>query len=113
MTATPHSGKEEDFQLFLTLLDRDRFEGKSKKSADLDGVMRRMTKEELLTFEGKKLFPERIAETVPYELTALEYDLYEDVTNYVREGMTRSDKIGGKREKIERESWRERVCKCV
>ncbi len=28
MTATPHSGKEEDFQLFLTLLDRDRFEGK-------------------------------------------------------------------------------------
>ena len=29
MTATPHSGKEEDFQLFLTLLDRDRFEGKN------------------------------------------------------------------------------------
>ena len=72
MTATPHSGKEEDFQLFLTLLDRDRFEGKSTKSAStLDGVMRRMVKEDLLTFEGKKLFPERIAETVPYELTAL------------------------------------------
>ncbi|OOK63786.1 putative type III restriction enzyme, res subunit [Mycobacterium kansasii] len=30
----PHSGKEEDFQLFLTLLDRDRFEGKHKKTAD-------------------------------------------------------------------------------
>ena len=28
MTATPHNGKEEDFQLFLGLLDRDRFEGK-------------------------------------------------------------------------------------
>ncbi|MBI4515915.1 MAG: hypothetical protein HY699_08885 [Deltaproteobacteria bacterium] len=25
MTATPHNGKEEDFQLFLTLLDGDRF----------------------------------------------------------------------------------------
>ncbi|MEI2811948.1 MAG: hypothetical protein V9F00_17710 [Nocardioides sp.] len=97
MTATPHSGKEEDFQLFLTLLDRDRFEGKSTKSADLDGVMRRLTKEDLLTFEGKKLFPERIAETVPYELTALEYDLYEDVTHYVREGMNRAEKLGGKR----------------
>jgi hypothetical protein len=24
MTATPHSGKEEDFQLFLSLLDPDR-----------------------------------------------------------------------------------------
>ena len=97
MTATPHSGKEEDFQLFLTLLDRDRFEGKQKKSADISGVMRRMVKEDLLTFEGKKLFPERIAETVPYELTALEYDLYEDVTHYVREGMNRAERIGGKR----------------
>ena len=29
--------------------------------------MRRMVKEELLTFEGKPLFPERIAETVPYQ----------------------------------------------
>ncbi len=97
MTATPHSGKEEDFQLFLTLLDRDRFEGKQKKTADTSGIMRRMVKEDLLTFEGKKLFPERIAETVPYELTALEYDLYEDVTHYVREGMNRAERIGGKR----------------
>lgn len=97
MTATPHSGKEEDFQLFLTLLDRDRFEGKRKQSADVSGIMRRMVKEDLLTFEGKKLFPERIAETVPYELTALEYDLYEDVTHYVREGMNRAERIGGKR----------------
>ncbi len=31
MTATPHSGKEEDFQLFLALLDRDRFDGKYDK----------------------------------------------------------------------------------
>jgi len=97
MTATPHSGKEEDFQLFLTLLDRDRFEGKQKKAADTTGIMRRMVKEDLLTFEGKKLFPERIAETVPYELTALEFDLYQDVTAYVREGMNRADRIGGKR----------------
>ncbi|TXI55355.1 helicase-related protein [Mycolicibacter arupensis] len=97
MTATPHSGKEEDFQLFLTLLDRDRFEGKSIKTADTDGIMRRMVKEDLLTFDGKPLFPERIAETVPYELTELEYELYEQVTAYVREGMNRADRIGGKR----------------
>ena len=97
MTATPHSGKEEDFQLFLTLLDRDRFEGKQRKTADTSGIMRRMIKEDLLTFEGKRLFPERIAETVPYELTSLEYDLYERVTSYVREGMNRADRVGGKR----------------
>jgi superfamily II DNA or RNA helicase len=97
MTATPHSGKEEDFQLFLTLLDKDRFEGKQKKTADTTGIMRRMVKEDLLTFEGKRLFPERIAETVPYELTAREYDLYEMVTSYVREGMNRAERLGGKR----------------
>jgi SNF2 family DNA or RNA helicase len=97
MTATPHSGKEEDFQLFLTLLDRDRFEGKNTKTADTSGIMRRMVKEDLLTFDGKRLFPERIAETVPYELTELEYDLYERVTAYVRDGMNRADRIGGKR----------------
>jgi superfamily II DNA or RNA helicase len=100
MTATPHSGKEEDFQLFLTLLDRDRFEGKYQAkvhNADTSGVMRRMVKEDLLTFDGKPLFPERIAETVPYELTDLEQDLYEQVTTYVREGMNRAAKLDGKR----------------
>lgn len=100
MTATPHSGKEDDFQLFLTLLDRDRFEGKYQAkvhTADTSGVMRRMVKEDLLTFDGKPLFPERIAETVPYELTELEQDLYEQVTTYVREGMNRAAKLDGKR----------------
>lgn len=100
MTATPHSGKEEDFQLFLTLLDRDRFEGRYQAkihTADTSGVMRRMVKEDLLTFEGKPLFPERIAETVPYELTEIERDLYEQVTTYVREGMNRAAKLDGKR----------------
>lgn len=31
MTATPHAGIEHDYQLFLTLLDRDRFEGKYRQ----------------------------------------------------------------------------------
>ncbi|MGI6404675.1 MAG: SNF2-related protein [Oscillospiraceae bacterium] len=26
LTATPHNGKEEDFQLFMSLIDQDRFE---------------------------------------------------------------------------------------
>lgn len=86
MTATPHSGKVEDYQLFLTLLDRDRFEGKNSENPDTSGIMHRMIKEDLLTFDGKRLFPERKAETVPYELTELEESLYEQVTDYVREG---------------------------
>ena len=97
MTATPHSGKEEDFQLFLTLLDRDRFEGRSRGRVDTSDVMRRMAKEDLLTLEGRRLFPERIAETVPYELTAAELDLYDRVTHYVRTGMNRAAKLDDQR----------------
>ncbi|GIH72001.1 helicase-related protein [Sphaerimonospora thailandensis] len=100
MTAIPHAGKEEDFQLFLTLLERDGFEGKFKAgvhNADTTGFMRRMVKEDLLTFDGKPLFPERIAQTVPYELTEDEQDLYERVTEYVREGMNRAARLDDKR----------------
>jgi superfamily II DNA or RNA helicase len=100
MTATPHSGKEEDFQLFMSLLDRDQFVGRFRRgihAADVSGLMRRMVKEDLLTFEGRPLFPERIAQTVPYELTDQEKDLYELVTGYVRDGMNRAEALDGKR----------------
>ncbi|WCC80378.1 helicase-related protein [Cutibacterium equinum] len=96
MTATPHAGKEEDFQLFLSLLDRDRFEGQYRQGvhrSDTKGLMRRMVKEDLLTFEGKPLFPERRAYTVEYELSPAERELYELVTDYVRTEMGRAERI--------------------
>lgn len=96
MTATPHAGKEEDFQLFMSLLDRDRFEGQFRKGVhrtDTHGLMRRMVKEDLLTFEGTPLFPERRAYTVEYELSPAEHDLYERVTDYVRTEMGRAERI--------------------
>src|SRR5207245_8231456 len=48
MTATPHNGKEEDFQLFMALLDGDRFEGKFRDGVhviDPADMMRRLVKE--------------------------------------------------------------------
>ena len=96
MTATPHAGKEEDFQLFMALLDTDRFEGRYRDAVhtvDTEGLMRRMVKEDLKTFEGKPLFPERRAYTVTYELSPDEQDLYEAVTQYVREEMNRADRL--------------------
>ena len=96
MTATPHAGKEEDFQLFLALLDSDRFEGRFRDgvhSVDPSDLMRRMVKENLLTFEGKPLFPERRATTVDFELSADEMTLYDEVTEYVREQMNRADRL--------------------
>lgn len=96
MTATPHAGKEEDFQLFMSLLDSDRFEGQYRQGVhrtDTHGLMRRMVKEDLLTFEGKPLFPERKAYTVEYELSRAERELYEQVTDYVRTEMGRAERI--------------------
>lgn len=100
MTATPHNGKEEDFQTFLTLLDRDRFAGpgdKKAKSGTVDGIMRRMVKEKLVTFDGRPLFPERMADTLRYRLSDPEQRLYEEVTEYVRNGMNLADRLEGKR----------------
>ncbi|HSV95642.1 MAG TPA: helicase-related protein, partial [Spirochaetota bacterium] len=96
MTATPHNGKEEDFQLFMALLDGDRFEGKFRDGAhavDVSDLMRRMVKENLLKFDATPLFPERMAYTVPYKLSDAEARLYKEVTEYVREEFNRADKL--------------------
>lgn len=96
MTATPHNGKEEDFQLFLSLLDSDRFYGKFRDGAhkvDVSDLMRRMVKEEMLRFDGTKLFPERRAYTVNYRLSDLEAALYGAVTDYVKTEMNRADQL--------------------
>jgi superfamily II DNA or RNA helicase len=96
MTATPHNGKEEDFQLFMALLDGDRFEGRFRDGvhvADTSDLMRRLVKEDLLKFDGKPLFPERCANTVEYKLSDKEAKLYQQVTAYVREEFNRADAL--------------------
>lgn len=121
MTATPHNGKPEDFQLFMALIDRDRFEGARhrkqnprelvppdalihdvpenvfKPDFDVSDVMRRLVKEELLRFDGRPLFPERRAQTVTYTLSPAEADLYAMVTDYVTDEFNRADRLDGKR----------------
>ena len=96
LTATPHNGKEEDFQLFMALLDGDRFEGRFREGVhqvDTSDLMRRMVKEQLLKFDGKPLFPERLAYTVNYTLSDAEAALYAQVTEYVQEEMNRADRL--------------------
>ena len=93
MTATPHNGKESDFQLFMALLDSDRFEGRFRDgvhTTDVSDLMRRVTKEELVKFDNTPLLPERIAETVPYQLSDGEKSLYDVVTKYVSEEFNRA-----------------------
>ena len=96
MSATPHNGKEEDFQLFMALIDGDRFEGRFRDGvhvAEVSDLMRRMVKENLLEFDGTPLFPERIAYTVPYRLSEAEARLYKAVTDYVREEFNRAEAL--------------------
>src|SRR5438034_2969022 len=96
LTATPHRGKEEDFQLFMALLDGDRFEGRFRDgvhAVDASDLMRRMVKEDLLKFDGTPLFPERIAYTVPYKLSDAEARLYRAVTDYVSQEFNRAEAL--------------------
>ena len=103
MSATPHNGKYEDFQLFLSLLDSDRFYGRFRgggdgtHKVDASDLMRRMVKEEMLRFDGSRLFPERRAYTANYKLSDIEAALYESVTSYVKTEMGKADALKGPR----------------
>jgi SNF2 family DNA or RNA helicase len=100
LTATPHNGKEEDFQLFMSLIDQDRFEGVARsgqQAVDVSDVMRRLVKEDLLKFDGTPLFPERRAYTVNYDLSPKEAVLYTAVTDYVQEEFNRADQLNNER----------------
>lgn len=121
LTATPHNGKNDDFMAFMSLIDPDRFEKRSRKSSmhllgelgansgaltdgrqvpDTTDVMRRIVKEKLCTFDGKRLFPKRHANALKFDLSELEAALYEEVTHYVRNGMNRADQLKEKRRRI-------------
>ncbi len=100
LTATPHNGKEEDFQLFMSLIDPERFAGAARSSSqaiDVSDVMRRLVKEDLLKFDGTPLFPERRAYTVNYDLSPKESLLYHEVTSYVQEEFNRADQLSNDR----------------
>ena len=81
----------------MSLLDPDRFGGKLKGDAnsrvDVSDLMRRMVKEDLRRFDGSHLFPERWAYTVPYPLSGKEQELYDAVTDYVRNEMNKAERM--------------------
>jgi superfamily II DNA or RNA helicase len=97
MTATPHNGHEGDFQLFMALLDSDRFAGQWQKGTQgsdrPDDLMRRMIKEDMKRLDGSPLFPERRADSAKYRLSETEMQLYDNVTQYVRDGMNRAERL--------------------
>ncbi len=111
LTATPHNGRHNEFQLFLRLLDSDRFSDRKIDShsqevnaAGISGysdLFRRMQKEDLKNFDGSNLFPQRFAYTRDFELADQGQALYERVTEYVREEFNRAKELeGGRRNNV-------------
>ena len=97
MTATPHNGKEPEFQLFLQLLDRDRFGGMTydgRQRINAADVMLRRVKEELKDIDGNSLFTDRDAKTIEYELSHEADCLYRELTKYIINEFNRAESLG-------------------
>ncbi len=98
LTATPHKDDPASFSLFLQLLDYDAY-------ADVQSIREAMqrrrapfylrrTKEAMVyfperqpdgTWVAKKIFTKRIPHTVEFQLDGREFDLYRDITRFVKQ----------------------------
>ncbi|MBU2055993.1 MAG: DUF3883 domain-containing protein [Proteobacteria bacterium] len=103
LTATPHKGDPENFTLFLQLLDQDVYadvrsiqEAMKRRTAPF--YLRR-TKEAMVYFPerrpdgswvAEKIFTKRIIHTVDFHIDGPEFDLYRDVTRFVKRQSTKA-----------------------
>jgi len=87
LTATPHKGDTENFRHLMRLIDEDIFSHSSVNESLREKanpfIIRRL-KENLDHFDGTPIFPRRTSKTIQFELTEEEFNLYEEVTGYVR-----------------------------
>jgi superfamily II DNA or RNA helicase len=103
LTATPHKGDPKNFSLFLQLLDRDAY-------ADVKSIQQAMerryapfylrrTKEAMVyfperepdgTWVARPIFTKRIPHTVDFHIEGAEFDLYSEVTRFVKQQSARA-----------------------
>jgi superfamily II DNA or RNA helicase len=103
LTATPHKGDPENFSLFLQLLDADAY-------ADVKSIREAMhrrrapfylrrTKEAMVYFPERRpdgtwaaepIFTKRIPHTVDFQIDGAEFELYRDVTRFVKRESARA-----------------------
>jgi superfamily II DNA or RNA helicase len=103
LTATPHKGDPQNFSLFLQLLDADAYadvksirEAMNRRRAPF--YLRR-TKEAMVYFPERRddgtwaaepIFTKRIPHTVDFQIDGAEFDLYRDVTRFVKRESARA-----------------------
>lgn len=87
LTATPHMGKDNPYYFLWRLLlpevlsTRDAFDAFPGESRRRHFVRR--TKEELVHFDGSPLYPQRNCDTLSYELSPGEQEVYDETTKYL------------------------------
>jgi superfamily II DNA or RNA helicase len=103
LTATPHKGDPLNFSLFLQLLDADAYADVRSIREAMDRrrapFYLRRTKEAMVyfperrpdgTWAAEKIFTKRIPRTVEFQIDGAEFDLYLDVTRFVKQQSTKA-----------------------
>jgi SNF2 family DNA or RNA helicase len=98
LTATPHHGDDDRFGHFLRLIDPDLFPEPHRLGDQARDIRRdilrlgpecpwalRRLKEDLRDLNGRRLFPDRHAQTVTFALNPDEFGLYKTVTAYINQ----------------------------
>jgi superfamily II DNA or RNA helicase len=87
LTATPHMGKDFPYYFLWRLLAPDALPTFDAFQAFPEAQRRRhfirRTKEEMVRFDGRPLYPQRQCDTLSYALSPEEQELYEATTKYI------------------------------
>jgi hypothetical protein len=113
LTATPHKGDPINFSFFLQLLDQDAYADVRSIREAMDRrrapFYLRRTKEAMVyfperrsdgTWVAEKIFTKRIPHTVDFQIDGAEFDLYRDVTRFVKQQSAKAAAQGFNRGKV-------------
>ena len=94
LTATPHMGKAYPYFALWHLLEPHALPTPEAMETYPESLREqhyiRRTKEEMVTFDGQRLYPTRESTTVSYPLSPLEQTLYARTTEYIQESYNRA-----------------------
>ena len=94
LTATPHMGRDFPYYCLWRLLAPDALATIDAFRAFPETQRRRYfirrTKEEMVKFDGRPLYPQRRCDTISYGLSPSEQALYEETTRYISENYNRA-----------------------
>lgn len=94
LSATPHDGKGEGFRSLISYIDPLLVAEDQDVSRDtIEQVMIRRGKQTIYDDDGERIFPNREVRTKSVSMSPAEQELYDGVTEYVREVYNRSEKL--------------------